>query len=230
MTDDQGGGRSGEVLRKWMKNRVFEAVQAAGFGPEEFVWDSGGADGICLRHQSSGAYFVFGGNASKYIIRYAAGDEPERKVEKYSWQALMNIVGAAAAGAAGLAGAAPLKSDAALASCSSDYFIANGPTNIGFATSGAGVNTMCVGVNAGGSSAGVLGWDWGSGDQFNNVPAGTGVMGTGATYGVYGASGQYGVYGTTGSGYGVYGVSSGGIGGHFDGPIGVWVPLMATVT
>jgi len=60
--------------------------------PIFLVGDKHGDDS-CLRHRSSKAYFVFGGNASKYVVRYAAGDVLEGKLEKYSWAALMDSVG-----------------------------------------------------------------------------------------------------------------------------------------
>lgn len=78
-------------LPKWKKIKVFEAIQTAGVSPAEFIWDVDG-DAVRLRHRSSGAYFVFGGSASKYVVRHAAGDEPEWRLEKYSWDAVMNSV------------------------------------------------------------------------------------------------------------------------------------------
>ena len=73
-----------KTLELWKKNEVFKAVQTAGFNPEEFDWDD---DEEILRHPSSGAYFVFGGVPRKYIVRYKSGDDPERGLEKYTWDA-----------------------------------------------------------------------------------------------------------------------------------------------
>jgi hypothetical protein len=78
-------------LAKWQKNGVFEAIQKAGLRPEEFGWESGGEDDR-LTHLASLGYFVFGGVAGKYRVRYASGDAPIAELEKYSWSALMTSV------------------------------------------------------------------------------------------------------------------------------------------
>ena len=76
------------TLRKWQKNEVFKAVEAARLLPEEFNWDDGGGDAV-FRHRPSGAYFVFGGNAGRYDVRYLSGDGDETTSEIYGWQTLM---------------------------------------------------------------------------------------------------------------------------------------------
>lgn len=79
-------------LVKWKRNQVFEAIQAAGLAPEGFDWD-GGADGNCIRHLPSEAYFVFGGVPGRYVACYAAGDDdPVEEREALSWQAQMRHV------------------------------------------------------------------------------------------------------------------------------------------
>jgi hypothetical protein len=80
-----------KALLKTQRNQVVRAAQAAGFDPLEFDWDDGGDD-IRFHHPPSGAYFVFGGNAGNYVVRYKAGDEQEREVRKYTWDALMESV------------------------------------------------------------------------------------------------------------------------------------------
>ena len=79
------------VLSKVQANEVFKAVEAAGLSPDEFVWDADGND-TRLRHRSSGAHFVFGGAASKFVVRHAAGDEQEWELAKYTWPAVMTSV------------------------------------------------------------------------------------------------------------------------------------------
>jgi hypothetical protein len=78
-------------LRKWKRNQVFEAIQAAGLAPEGFRWDDG-ADESCIRHLSSGAYFVFGDIPGRYFARYVAGDDPVEEREAFSWEAQMRHV------------------------------------------------------------------------------------------------------------------------------------------
>lgn len=78
-------------LAKWQKNCVFEAIQKAGLRPEEFGWE-GGSDDDRLTHLTSQAYFVFGGAAGKYRVRYAAGDTLTAELEKYSWSGVMTSV------------------------------------------------------------------------------------------------------------------------------------------
>lgn len=80
-----------KTLEKWKRNKVYEAVQAAGLSPEGFLWDDG-ADDICFRHPSSEAYFVFGGNPGSYVTRYVAGDDASPELPVYSWQGLMRRV------------------------------------------------------------------------------------------------------------------------------------------
>ncbi len=80
-----------KTLEKWKRNEVYEAVQAAGLRPEEFLWDDG-ADDICFRHPSSGAHFVFGGNPGNYVTSYRAGDDTGPELSSHSWQALMRRV------------------------------------------------------------------------------------------------------------------------------------------
>jgi hypothetical protein len=80
-----------KTLVKWKKNAVFEAVQGAGLSPQGFFWDDG-ADDISLRHRSSGAYFVFAGDAGSYVTRYAAGDDPVSELPAYSWDRVMERV------------------------------------------------------------------------------------------------------------------------------------------
>lgn len=79
------------ALPKLKANQVYEAIEKAGLSPDDFHWDDDGDD-TRLRHRPSVAYFVFGGNASKYVVRYAAGDQPVWKLEKHSWQAVMTSV------------------------------------------------------------------------------------------------------------------------------------------
>ena len=62
-------------LKKWQRNEIFDAVRERGLSPEQFGWDVG-ADESTLRHQPSGAYFVFGGDSGDYTSRYVAGDSP----------------------------------------------------------------------------------------------------------------------------------------------------------
>jgi NAD(P)-dependent dehydrogenase (short-subunit alcohol dehydrogenase family) len=38
------------TLRKWQRNRVFEAVQSAGLSPKDLYWDTGVGE-ITLRHR-----------------------------------------------------------------------------------------------------------------------------------------------------------------------------------
>lgn len=78
-------------LEKWKRNQVFKAIQAAGLAPEGFGWDDG-ADESCIRHLSSGAYFVFGGVPGGYVARYVAGDAPVEEREALSWQKQMQLV------------------------------------------------------------------------------------------------------------------------------------------
>lgn len=61
------------ALTKPKRNELFRAVQDAGLSPQEFDLDLG-ADETSLRHRPSGAYFVFGGVAGDYTMRYLAGD------------------------------------------------------------------------------------------------------------------------------------------------------------
>jgi hypothetical protein len=63
----------GMRLRKWQRNKVFKAVRHAELSPEEFEWKVGTREST-LQHLPSGAYFVFGGDAGKYVSRYLAGD------------------------------------------------------------------------------------------------------------------------------------------------------------
>jgi hypothetical protein len=78
-------------LQKWKKNNVFEAVQKAGHRPEEFDWDAEG-DHDRLTHLASRAYFVFGGDAGTYRLRYRSGDGPVEEREKSSWQGVVTSV------------------------------------------------------------------------------------------------------------------------------------------
>ena len=75
-------------LEKWKRNQIFDAVTAAGLGPDAFDWDESGED-LCLRHRASGSYFVFGGNPGTYVARYVAGDAPVTELPAYSWTAHM---------------------------------------------------------------------------------------------------------------------------------------------
>jgi hypothetical protein len=79
------------MLVKWKRNQVFRAIEAAGLGPEGFVWDNS-ADDSCLRHRPSGAYFVFGGVAGSYFARYAAGDDTFEERPAHTWEGHMRHV------------------------------------------------------------------------------------------------------------------------------------------
>jgi hypothetical protein len=78
-------------LRKWQRNEIFKAIQAARLSPEEFDWDVG-ADESRLRHLPSGAYFVLGGGAGNYMSRYQAGDNPVEERTELSQYRLMQQV------------------------------------------------------------------------------------------------------------------------------------------
>jgi hypothetical protein len=79
------------ALKRWQRNEIFKAVQAAGLSPEEFGWDVG-ADESSLRHLPSGAYFVFGGVAGNYVSRYQAVDGPVEERTELSQYRLMQQV------------------------------------------------------------------------------------------------------------------------------------------
>lgn len=71
-------------LTKRQQNEFFEAIQNASLAPEEFDLNVG-TDESTIRHLPSGAAFVLGGVAGRYVVRRVAGDEPVEEREGISW-------------------------------------------------------------------------------------------------------------------------------------------------
>jgi hypothetical protein len=76
-------------LGKLKDNEVFHAVEAAGLRPQEFLWDDDGEEVIYFRHQSTDAYFVFGGRPGNYVTRSVAGEYEGPELTQYTWPAVM---------------------------------------------------------------------------------------------------------------------------------------------
>ncbi len=82
----------GVKLEKWKRNLVFQAIKAVGLDPGEVEWD--GEDGQSpLRHSSSESYFIFDGDARRYVGSYRVGKELQPwPYEFYTWPSLMQRV------------------------------------------------------------------------------------------------------------------------------------------
>ena len=85
------GGSPTPLLRKWQKNKIFEAIQAVGFDPREFDLDESDTE-VRIKHKWSASYFVVRGGPGHYVEHSVVGDPPAFSYDAYSWPALMSRV------------------------------------------------------------------------------------------------------------------------------------------
>ena len=79
------------LLPKWKTNQIFKAIQGVGLDPKDFDFKDADAE-VRLEHKWSKSYFIFGGDASKYVGRYVIGDGPVWPYEAYSWESVIERV------------------------------------------------------------------------------------------------------------------------------------------
>ncbi len=78
-------------MTKLKKNLIFKAIQDAALDPREFELEEIDTE-VRLKHKWSTSYFIFGGDASRYVTRYVVGDGPDWPFDVYSWEALMSRI------------------------------------------------------------------------------------------------------------------------------------------
>lgn len=66
------GGSPTLLLRKWQKNKIFEAIQAVGFDPREFDLDESDTE-VRIKHKWSESYFVVRGGPGHYVEHSVVG-------------------------------------------------------------------------------------------------------------------------------------------------------------
>src|ERR1700733_9804015 len=81
-----------ELLPKWKRNQVFEAIQGARLDPKDFHIEDGGAE-VRIKHRWSASYFIIGGGPAHYVGSYVVGDAPTWPYDAYSWTAIMPRIG-----------------------------------------------------------------------------------------------------------------------------------------
>lgn len=92
MDKDQSDNQITPRLQKYKRNGIIEAIRKVGLEPKEF--DLGEDENeVRVKHKPTNAHFTIGGNSSKYSVSYAAGDSPALRIEKYSWDGVMNSFG-----------------------------------------------------------------------------------------------------------------------------------------
>jgi hypothetical protein len=72
-------------LLKWMRNDIFQAIQAVGLDPKEFDLEDDG-DEAQIKHKWSASNFIIARKSGHYSSRYVVGDGPEWPADTYSWQ------------------------------------------------------------------------------------------------------------------------------------------------
>ena len=87
MKSDQTGKRRTSLLRKWQRNDIFQAIQAAGIDPTEFDLQDDGVE-VRIKHQWTDSCFTIGGGPGHYVGRWIVGDGPDWPFDAYSWTAM----------------------------------------------------------------------------------------------------------------------------------------------
>jgi hypothetical protein len=84
-------GSSTSRLQKWMKNQIFEAIQAAKLNPIDFDLRDEQAE-FRIKHRWSESCFVVDGDPGKYVGRKVVGDGTDWPFEAYSWEAVITRI------------------------------------------------------------------------------------------------------------------------------------------
>jgi hypothetical protein len=79
-------GSPTSLLQKWMRNDIFQAIQAAGLDPKEFELEDDGSEAR-IKHKWSASCFIIARKSGYYSSRYVVVDGPEWPADTYSWQA-----------------------------------------------------------------------------------------------------------------------------------------------
>jgi hypothetical protein len=82
---------STSLLQKWMRNQIFEAVQAAKLNPIDFDLRDEQAE-FRIKHKWSASCFVVDRDSGKYVGRRVVGDGLAWPFEAYGWEAVITRI------------------------------------------------------------------------------------------------------------------------------------------